>query len=115
MKKNNLFLNTFRDIFAPGGTSIPTNYETPAPLPEQETYYSPSSLDFGPWSAVSINVPFDGEKTPGELGVPVNLIPIHNSLRLRSYEAELKMDIVKIITGRFFKWVVGTGLKLQAL
>lgn len=114
MKKNNVFLNTFRDIFGFGETGIPAMHETPSPTPEQETYYGPSSLDFGPWNAVSINVPFDGEKTPGELGVPVNLIPIHNSLRLRAYEAELKMDIVKIITGRFFKWVVGTGLKLQA-
>lgn len=56
---------------------------------------------------------FDGEKTPGELGNPINLVPDFNSLRLRAYEAELKSDVVKIITGKFFKWVVGTGLKCQ--
>lgn len=56
---------------------------------------------------------FDGEKTPGELGNVINLIPDYNSLRLRAYEQELKSDLVKIITGKFFKWVVGTGLELQ--
>lgn len=57
---------------------------------------------------------FDGEKTPGEMGVLRNLLPNHRALRLRAYEAELKSDIVKIITGKFFKWVIGNGLKLQA-
>lgn len=57
---------------------------------------------------------FDGEKTPGEMGAPRNLIPIHRNLSARVYEANLKSDLVKIITGKFFKWVIGTGLKLQA-
>lgn len=56
---------------------------------------------------------FDGEKTPGELGAPINLVPDYIGLRLRAYEAELKSDVVKIITGKFFKWVVGDGLKIQ--
>lgn len=57
---------------------------------------------------------FDGEKTPGELGIIRNLLPNHDALRWRVYEAQLKSDIVKIITGKFFKWVIGNGLKLQA-
>lgn len=57
---------------------------------------------------------FDGEKTPGEMGFYKNLIPNHDGLRYRVYEAEMKSDIVKIITGKFFKWVIGNGLKLQA-
>jgi len=56
---------------------------------------------------------FDGEKTPGEMGAPRNLIPLHNNLSARVYEANLKSDVVKIITGKFFKWVIGSGLKLQ--
>ena len=57
---------------------------------------------------------FDGEKTPGEMGVYKNLMPNYTGLRYRVYEAELKSDVVKIITGKFFKWIVGAGLKIQA-
>jgi len=57
---------------------------------------------------------FDGEKTPGELGVYRNLLPNHDGLRYRAYEADLKSDIVRIITGKFFKFIIGTGLKLQS-
>ena len=57
---------------------------------------------------------FDGEKTPGEMGVYKNSMPNHEGLRYRTYEAELKSDVIKIITGKFFKWIVGTGLRLQA-
>ena len=57
---------------------------------------------------------FDGEKTPGELGAVYDTLPDHLKLRLRAYDLNLKTDIVKIITGKFFKWVVGSGLKLQS-
>ena len=79
--------------------------------PEVKTnseYYGGSS-----WIPVR-DVPFDGEKTVGELGNVINLFPDFWSLRLRAYEAELKSDVVKIITGKFFKWVIGNGLKLQS-
>jgi len=61
-----------------------------------------------------ITAPFDGEKTPGEMGAPRNLIPDHKRLSARVFEANLKSDIVKIITGKFFKWVIGNGLKLNS-
>ena len=57
---------------------------------------------------------FDGEKTPGELGSVYDTIPDHLRLRLRAYDMNLKTDIIKIITGKFFKWTIGNGLKLQA-
>lgn len=56
---------------------------------------------------------FDGEKTVGELGHIYDLKPDHLKLRMRAYELDLKTDIIKLITGKFFKWCVGTGLKLQ--
>lgn len=59
-------------------------------------------------------VKFDGEKNPHELGDVLNVLPEHRSLRLRAHEADLKSDVVKIITNKFFKWVIGTGLKIQA-
>ena len=57
---------------------------------------------------------WDGEKTPGELGSVYDTMPDHLKLRLRAYDMHLKTDIVRIITGKFFKWVVGSGLKLQS-
>lgn len=57
---------------------------------------------------------FDGEKNSGELGAVYDTLPDHLRLRLRAYDMNLKTDIVKVITGKFFKWVVGSGLKLQA-
>ena len=57
---------------------------------------------------------FDGEKTPGELGVIQNSIPDYQAIRLRAYDADLRTDIIKIITDRFYDWVIGNGLKLQA-
>lgn len=57
---------------------------------------------------------FDGEKTPGELGDIYDTVPDYLGLRLRAYDLNLKTDIIKVITGKFFKWVVGSGLKLQA-
>lgn len=57
---------------------------------------------------------FDGEKNPGELGAVYDTLPDHVRLRLRAYDMNLKTDIIRIITNKFFKWVVGTGLKLQS-
>ncbi|WP_036384093.1 phage portal protein [Muricauda sp. MAR_2010_75] len=57
---------------------------------------------------------FHGEKTPGELGDVYKLTPSYQLLRYRSYEAELTNDVVNIISGKFFKWVIGKGLKTQA-
>nr|WP_299067212.1 phage portal protein [uncultured Allomuricauda sp.] len=57
---------------------------------------------------------FNGEKTPGELGNVYDLKPSYRLLRLRAYEAELTNDVISIISGKFFKWVIGTGLKIQS-
>lgn len=57
---------------------------------------------------------FDGEKTLGELGIVTHTVPDYLRIRLRAYDAEMKTDLVKIITDRFFEWVVGSGLKLQS-
>lgn len=94
------------------------------PVQQEEAYTGESSLrgaqptnhnafNRNNWYPV-LTEHFDGEKTPGELGAYKDMIPNYRGLRYRVYEAELKSDIVKIITGKFFKFVVGTGLKLQA-
>jgi len=60
-----------------------------------------------------VNKNWDGEKTLGELGIIVNNIPDYERLRLRSLDAYVKSDTIKIIAKKKFDWVVGSGLKLQ--
>ena len=67
----------------------------------------------GHWTPVRSGT-FNGEKTPGELGGVYKLTPSYQLLRLRAYEAKLTNDTIIIITNKFFKWVVGAGLKLQS-
>lgn len=57
---------------------------------------------------------WDGEKTLGELGIPIKNVPDYNVLRIRSYDAYTKSDVVRVISSKFFYWVVGSGLKLQS-
>lgn len=57
---------------------------------------------------------YDGEKTPGELGAPVHVIPDYEILGIRAREQYLKSDIAKIIVNAFVNWVIGRGLKLQS-
>jgi len=93
---------------------LPIQVENPIQEKENDPLFSYGYTDgySGGWRPVN-SYKFDGEKTPGELGNPINLVPDFDSLRLRAYEADLKSDVIKIITGKFFKWVVGSGLKCQ--
>jgi len=79
--------------------------------PTKESYYGARSRGV---SYPVITESFDGEKTPGEIGPYINSQPNFRGLRYRAYDANLKRDLVKIITGKFFKWIIGTGLKMQS-
>ena len=57
---------------------------------------------------------FDGEKTQGELGAPVNYVPDYTALAFRSWQAYVTSDIAQIIVNSFLNWVIGSGLKLQS-
>jgi capsid protein len=57
---------------------------------------------------------FDGEKNFGEIGPIKNYRPDYLALRLRSYQAYIESDAAQTIIKKFTKWVIGSGLKLQA-
>jgi capsid protein len=85
---------------------------------EHQSYYG---YGYGSGSVYSNTGPvpifngmYNGEKSQGELGAPLNLLPDHRALRFRAYEANLTSDIVKIITGKLFKWTLGNGLSMEA-
>ena len=75
-----------------------------------------SSVDVGYDEGINYIVEeyFDGEKTSGELGAVIDSMPDHLRLRLRAYDAKLKTDLVEIIVGRFIKWILGKGLKINS-
>lgn len=70
----------------------------------------PTGVIVNPWD-LSV---FDGEKTIGELGRPLHVVANPRALRMRAYEVDLKADLVRAMTSKFFKWTIGDGLKLQA-
>ena len=57
---------------------------------------------------------YDGETNAGTLGNPINLIPNEEIIRYRANEAMLTSDVIKSISSKYFKFVVGQGLILKA-
>lgn len=58
---------------------------------------------------------FDGEKDLGEIG-PIKVYTLdHQALRMRSWQALMDSDVCAALIRRSCDWVIGTGLKLQAM
>ena len=66
----------------------------------------------GYWSGANMQ-PFDGEKTPYELGQPKEFVLDYSTLRMRAWEAYIKSDIVQNAIKKYVLWVLGEGLKLH--
>jgi capsid protein len=76
--------------------------------PKASSYYSTGT--YRPIFTVS----YDGEKNLGEVGPIKHYMPDYEALRLRSWQAYLESEIAQMVIGKYIKWVIGTGLKLQA-
>jgi len=57
--------------------------------------------------------PYDGEKTPGEMGAAKDYTLLYDYLRVRSWQAYLDSEIAQIVINKFVSWVIGYGLKIQ--
>lgn len=104
-------------LFGTANSELPEFKNQPSPTSQpkqQETAGSFWGADINTGNYIVNTFVFNGEKSHGELGNPINLLPDYRALRLRAYEADFTNDTVKIITGKFFKWVIGTGLKLRS-
>lgn len=64
------------------------------------------------WSGSNMMV-FNGEKTPLELGSPIDWQVDYYSMRQRAWEAYLMTDVVQNVIEKYCLWLVGAGLKLQ--
>lgn len=59
-------------------------------------------------------VPFDGEKNSGEIGHIKDYSMQYSLLRLRSWQSYVESEITQTIIHKYIKWVIGSGLRLQA-
>ena len=65
-------------------------------------------------SSSIFSVPFDGEKNLGEIGPIKDYYLEYDLLRLRSWQSYLESEITQTVLGKYIKWIVGSGLKLQS-
>lgn len=57
---------------------------------------------------------WDGERSWGELGFPLNYLPDFRNLSYRSWQAFYESDVTQTILGSYLLWVVGKGLTLNS-
>ncbi len=95
--------------------------ESEVSVVETQSTPQPQAAGFLPdnagWNGYNTIFPvfFDGEKDLGEMG-PVKIYNIdHYALRLRSWQAFIDSDVCSALMRRSCDWVIGTGLKLQAM
>lgn len=60
------------------------------------------------------SISFDGEKTPGEIGVIKDYKPDYFALRARSWQSFYESEITQTVIKKYVLWVIGNGLKLQS-
>jgi capsid protein len=58
-------------------------------------------------------IAFNGEKTPYEMGVAVDIYLDYYSLRKRAWEAYVTSEIIQNTIKKYILWVIGSGLKLD--
>lgn len=102
----------WRNIWGLLGTDEEVVEESP-PLDAEQSTTLPYDPYFGLGYNPIVTTVFDGEKDIGELGAVDNALPDHIRLRLRSYSLNLKTDIIKIISRKLFKFMLGEGLKIN--
>lgn len=84
-------------------------------LPDDKNEVSEIEASHGSGTFTHIfTVPFDGEKNLGEMGPIKDYFLEYELLRLRSWQSYLESEITQTVLGKFSKWVIGTGLKLQS-
>lgn len=65
-------------------------------------------------SSAMFSLPFDGEKNSGEVGPIIDYYLQYDELRLRSWQSYIESEVTQTVFGKFTKWIVGSGLKLQS-
>jgi capsid protein len=82
--------------------------------PQQEKITPSSYYETSMFNRRVIASPFDGEKNLGEMGPIRKYVIDHEALRLRAWQNYLESEIGQISIKRLTRWVIGSGLKLQA-
>lgn len=59
-------------------------------------------------------ITYNGEKNLGEIGPALQYLPDHGMLSARGWQFYLESEITQIIFGKYIKWLIGKGLKMNA-
>ena len=67
-----------------------------------------------PFSNLIGSISYDGETTPGQIGVPKDYRADHTTLRTRGWQSYFENEITQTILNKYVLWMVGGGLKLES-
>jgi len=59
-------------------------------------------------------ITYNGEKNLGEIGPALQYMPDYQVLGMRGWQFYLESEITQIIFGKYVKWLIGKGLKMNA-
>ena len=85
-----------------------------APKAIAEDHIEPQAYAVNDYFVVDRTVPFNGEKTPGEIGKIKTYEIEYNDIRARSWQFYLENPVAHLVIDRFVMWMMGSGLKLQS-
>lgn len=88
-------------------------------MPRAEEQQPEIAADFSGGPGVGGHAPivrtiYSGEKNFGEMGPALKYVLDHNTLGIRSWQLDMDNETAHLITKQLSRWVIGTGLKLQA-
>lgn len=74
-----------------------------------------SFADYGTIVPIGTRIlPFNGEKSLGEIGPIISYLPDYNGLAARSWQAYLESPLAKTIAEKWTGWIIDQGLRLKA-
>jgi len=59
-------------------------------------------------------ITYNGEKNLGEIGPALQYVPDYQMLGMRGWQFYLESEVTQIIFGKYVKWLIGKGLKMNA-
>lgn len=94
------------------GRSLLGVFETPAQqvIKKRKEAFSTGGGSYPNVFAITYN----GEKNLGEIGPAMQYVPDYITLGTRGWQFYLESEITQIIFGKYVKWLIGKGLKLNA-
>ena len=105
MKLQNIFSFRKKDVEPTHAQQMVSMLASESEQPEASYRYKPYPVYHENW---------DGERSFGELGFPIDYTPDFRNLAIRSWQSFYESDITQMIIKNYLLWVVGKGLTLTS-